>query len=539
MDARPTETVGATLTVASWTVLSRVTGLVRIVVIAAVLGPTYLGNTFQAINQLPNLTYQALTGSLLSMMLVPRLVPRVDAANREDVNRLAGNFLGLAIAGFAVLTLVAVAGGPILLRLLTIGVSNPAVAGAQRRAGWLLLVTVMPQVVLYAVAGTGEAVMNAHGRFALAAAAPALENVGVIVVMVLDAVIFGTGTTVGTVRAPQLLLLGLGSTAAVVLHASAQWWGAHRVGITLIPRIGWRDPELRKMARDMLPSAGYTGLNSARFFGMLVVANLVPGGVIAFQLALNFLALPVGLAAWPTSVAMLPHLSRLYLAKATQRFRDELVSGTAITFFLMVPAAMAYVVLARPLARAVAYGAMSSAQGVTLIEASLAALAVGMLGEAGSVVATHATYARQDARSAFYSMLLRTVVSGLGMLGALLFAHGVAVVVALGLAVSLGNVLGTLYLAGVLRSSLPKTGERLGPSLARALAASGLMVVPAYLLATYLPTVLPIPAKHLAALLIAAVVGMTVYLGIQRASGSQELTSLRGGFGDMVTRARR
>ena len=292
------------------------------------------------------------------------------------------------------------------------------------------------------------------------------------------------------------------------------------------------------MARDMLPAAGYTGLNSARYFGMLVVANLVPGGVIAFQLALNFIALPVGLAAWPVSVALLPQLSRLYLARAHQRFRDELVAGTAITFFLMVPAAVAYLVLARPLARAVAYGAMNSAQGVTLIAASLAGLAVGMLSEAGSVVATHAAYARNDARSAFNSMLLRTLVSGAGMVGAMVFAHGVAVMVTLGLAVSVGNLLGTSYLAGVLRASLPGGDEGLGMPVVRALIASGLMVVPAYALATYLPSVLSLPAKHLDALLVAAIVGILAYLAVQRASGSPELASLRGGFGEMLLRAK-
>jgi putative peptidoglycan lipid II flippase len=289
----------------------------------------------------------------------------------------------------------------------------------------------------------------------------------------------------------------------------------------------------------MLPSAGNTALNSLRFFGMLMVANLVPGGVIAFQLALNFLALPVGLGAWPVSVALLPQLSRLYLAKAHQRFRDELVGGTAITFFLMVPATMAYIVLARPLARSVAYGAMSSVAGVTLIQASLAALAVGMLAEAGAVVATHAAYAQQDARSPLYSMLLRTLVSGVGMVGAMLFAHGIAVVIVLGLAVSVGNVLGTLYLAGVLRSSLPHTGDRLGPSLGRAVVASAVMIVPAYLLASYLPLVLPIPGKHLAALLLAAVAGVLAYLAAQRAWGSPELMALRGGVGQMMMRPQR
>ncbi|HEX3426093.1 MAG TPA: lipid II flippase MurJ [Acidimicrobiales bacterium] len=530
-------TTDDTVTVASWTMVSRVTGLVRIIVIAAVLGPTYLGNAFQAINQMPNLTYQALTGSLLSMMLVPRLVPHVDRSNHDDLNRFAGGFLGMAIVGFTALTVAAVLAGPLLLRLFTIGVHNAGLAGAQRRAGWILLVTVMPQVILYSVAGTGEAVMNANGKFALAAAAPALENVGVIAVMVLYHVIYGSGSTVSSVRTPALLLLGLGSTAAVVLHASAQWWGAHRVGITLVPRFGWRDPQLRQMARDMVPSAGYTALNSARYFGMLVVANLVPGGVIAFQLALNFLALPVALAAWPVSVAMLPVLSRLHLADKRRRFREELVGGTAITFFLMIPAALAYLVLAVPLARAVAYGAMSSPQGIRLIEASLAALAIGMLGEAGSVVATHAAYARGDARSAFRSMVLRTVVSGVGMVAALLFTSGIAVVVTLGISVSVGNLLGTWYLARVLRADLPSGDARLGRPLLRAAVASALMIVPAYLLASYLPSVVALPGKHLASLLLASAVGLVAYLGFQKALGSEELASLRGGFGRMLLRS--
>jgi putative peptidoglycan lipid II flippase len=531
-----TDLAGATVTVASWTMVSRVTGLIRIVAIGAVLGPTYLGNVFQAINQWPNLTYQALTGSLLSMMLVPMLVPHIDAGDNRETARVAGEFMGMAIAGFALLSAVALAVGPLLLRLLTFGVSNPAIAAAQRRAGWILLITVTPQVVLYGVAGTGEAVMNAHGKFALAAAAPALENVGMIAVMVLNAAIFGTGTSVARVGSSQLLLLGLGSTGAVLAHASAQWWGARSVGVTLIPRIGWRDPEMRALARRMSPAAGYTCLNALRLFGMLVVANLVPGGVIAFQLGLNFIALPVALGAWPVSVALLPQLTRLHIAGAAQRFRDELVQGAGITFFLMIPAAAAYVALARPLARAVSFGAMGSRAGIALVAAALGGLGLAMLGEAGSVVGTHAAYARRDVRSPFYSMVVRTAVSAVFMVGAIAFAHGSAVILVLGLGVSAGNAAGALYLARVLRSDLPRTGLPLVPTLARAGGASAVMIVPAYVISTYLPRAVPVPAAHATALLLAAVVGAGVFLGLQIAWRSPELKDLQHGFGQLLAR---
>ena len=67
-------TGSASLQVAGWTAISRVTGFIRAATVAAVLGATYLGNLYQALNVLPNLAFELLTGSLFTMLLVPRLV---------------------------------------------------------------------------------------------------------------------------------------------------------------------------------------------------------------------------------------------------------------------------------------------------------------------------------------------------------------------------------------------------------------------------------------------------------------------------------
>ena len=84
----PAEAVGValarnSLAVVSWTMVSCIGGFVRVGVVAAVLGPTYLGNIFQATNTLPNLAYAALTGSLFSNLLVPPLVRRVDVRSQS------------------------------------------------------------------------------------------------------------------------------------------------------------------------------------------------------------------------------------------------------------------------------------------------------------------------------------------------------------------------------------------------------------------------------------------------------------------------
>src|ERR687885_557371 len=87
--------------------------------------------------------------------------------------------------------------------------------------------------------------MYSHRRFALPACAPALENLGMILVFGICAATFGTGHGDGGVPLGELLLLGLGATAAVALHAAVQWWGACRCGVVLLPSRGWALPEVR------------------------------------------------------------------------------------------------------------------------------------------------------------------------------------------------------------------------------------------------------------------------------------------------------
>lgn len=518
------------LAVAFWTAVSRITGFGRVVTIAAVLGPTYLGNTYQALNSIPNLTYAVLTGSLFATLLVPPLVRHVDTKDRRAAEQLAGGFLGVVVLGFAAVTLLVIIAGPLLLWVLSLGVEDPLVAASQRQVGWPLLAMLMPQVIFYAIAGTGGAVMNAHGRFALAAAASALENIGIIVTLGAVAVIFGTSSSLESVSMAQVQLLGWGTTAAVGLHAAAQWWGARRAGVRLLPRPGWRNPEVRQIIRRTIPSLGYSGLHSFEWFAVLVVANHVPGGVVAFALAFNFISLPIAVGAEPVAVALLPQLSRLFDGGRLQRFRDELVRGASLTCLLIIPATVAYVILAQPLAEAVSFGRMATPSGTTLVAAALAALGLSVLGDSAFVMATHSAYAQRDAHSPFRSMVIHTSLTLAGLLLAFLLTDGTAVLVALGLTISAADLISAWHLAGRVRLKLPATGARLTPALLRALGGSVLMAGPAYLLAVHLPDWLGGRWADQLGMLAAVVAGLVIFIGVQRLWRSPELSLLLGGF---------
>src|SRR5919109_1210916 len=98
-DGLDTEVV-QTLGVAGWTLVSRVTGLIRVAVAGATLGPTFFANIFLATNTVPNLTYNLMAGSLLAALFVPTLVRALEKEGTDHARNLAQGLLGVVVVGF-------------------------------------------------------------------------------------------------------------------------------------------------------------------------------------------------------------------------------------------------------------------------------------------------------------------------------------------------------------------------------------------------------------------------------------------------------
>ena len=524
----PEGAVGDSISVAIWTIVSRFTGVLRGIVVAAVLGATYFANTYQFTNSLPNLIfYGLLGGALFSSILVPVLVPHVDSGDSRAAARTAGGLLGVAMLGMVALIPLAVLGTPLLLRLGSIGAANAAAARSQEHIGAVLILLFLPQIVLYAIVGTATAVMNAHRRFALASAAPALENLGTIAVLGVAAVVYARAAREQQIPSSLVLLLGAGTTGAVLLHASAQWWGARRVGVALMPRAGWRDAEVRQVIRRARPAAVQAGLEAIQFAALLLIADRVAGGVVAFQLATNFFFLPVALGATPVALSLMPRLSRMTGPDQAQRFRDTYVQGLGFAAFLVVPAAIAYAVLAEPLARAIGFGGFGGSTAVHLIAASLIGLAPGIIGQTLFLVTTYACYARGDTSYPLRGMVLQASVC-VCAISASYWIHGPDVLTVLGLGLSAGSIIGSLYLVSHLWRDLPRGGESALRPMLYALAGSAIMIGPAWATATFLGDHLASHAGNVVATLTATVVGATCYFAVQAALGAPQMQWVTG-----------
>jgi peptidoglycan biosynthesis protein MviN/MurJ (putative lipid II flippase) len=524
----PEGAVGDSLSVAVWTFISRFTGVVRGITVAAVLGVTYFANTYQFTNSLPNLVfYGLLAGSMFSSLLVPALVGHIDSGNRLAAARTAGGLLGVAMVGMLAIVPVAAIATPWLLKLGSAGAAESGVAGSQARIGAVLVLLLLPQVPLYAVVGTATAVMNAYRRFALAAAAPALENLGTIAVLGVVAVLYTHVATQHSVPLALLLLLGLGTTGAVMLHASLQWWGARRVGIVLVPNAGWHDPQVSATIRRALPALAQAALAALQLGALLLAADRVAGGVVAFQLAMNFYFLPIALAATPVALSLVPRLSRMTAPGQARLFRDIYVRGLAFACFFAVPATMAYAVLARPIAGTIGFGAFGAAGGRELIAAALRGLAPAIVGETLFLVTTYACYARKDTTYPLRGMVIQAIVCA-GGIAATVNVRGPTLLTSLGLAFSVGSVAAACYLVRHLIKGLPRGQETALSPLLRSAACSVIMAGPALATADAVARLLPGSAGRVMAMLAATVVGAGVYFAAQAALRAPQMSWLAG-----------
>lgn len=512
--AQPQGAVGDSLVVATWTSISRLTGFGRVAVTAAVLGPTYFGNTYQATNALPNIVYYGLlAGSLMSSLLVPALVVHIDGGRRAACERIAGRALGLSLLGVGILLPVAFLVAPVLLRLAALGSAAPAMADQQAHVARLFLLLLLPQVFLYAVIACSVAAMTAHRRFALGAAAPSIENLGSIAVVLAAGVLYPGTPDLDRVPTGEVLLLGLGTTAAVALHAAVQWNGARRTGVTLRPSPGWRDREVMVLLRRAVPALAMAALEGVQLLGALLVANRVAGGVVAYQIATNFYVLPLALGATPVALSLLPRLSRLHQRGEEALLRDTAVRGLRFALFIAVPAAVALAVLAPVLAAAVSFGEMATAGGDVLVASALLALALGVVAETTFLVGTYASYSRDDTRSPLRSGLLRTGIC-LAMLGAATTLHGPAVLFGAGLATSTGALVAAIHRIAALLRDLPEGREQLLWPLCRSMVAAAVMAGPLLVIA-HLLNGRPGQVVALTASIGACVVGGAIYIGMQ------------------------
>jgi putative peptidoglycan lipid II flippase len=343
--------------IAALTLVSRLTGFARILVVAAVLGTGLLGDVYQSANTVPTLVFELLAGGALQAALVPLFVAARRAGGEAGLARTVGVIGGTTAAVLAALAVAIAASAPLLARALTSAEPVASVASDKQQLATAMLVIFAPQVVFYGLGMVSSAALQARGRFLAAAIAPAVNNVVVIAAYLAFHVARDGRPPSLELDGVELALLAGGTTLAVIAFTSVPLVALARV--TPEPfdvRVSWSDEAVQGVRRTgawaVVQVAGTLALTA----GALVVGNGAPGGVAVYALALAVFLLPYAVLAAPIATATLPRLATLHQNGEETAFRAMTVRATGRVLVMTGAASIGLAVLAWPVARLIVFG---------------------------------------------------------------------------------------------------------------------------------------------------------------------------------------
>lgn len=430
--------------------MSRVTGLVREIVMARLFGAGFVYDAFLLGFRIPNLTRDLFAEGALSSAFVPIFTQTLAHKGRKEAALLSNLVATALIIVVGLFCLFGIAFAPLWVNLLASGFHQVpgkfelAVKLTRIMFGFLLLV---------ALAAQAMGVLNACDRFAVPALSSTFFNIGSV----------GFGLIAGYVLGPHLGIepitgMAIGVVLGGALQLAWQLPSLRAEGFRFRPAIDWGHPLLRKIFRLMGPAI--VG-NAAVQINVLVITNFasrIPGNgpVSWLGYSFRFMQLPLGLFGVAIASATLPSISRSAGVGDFDEFRRTLSQSLGMVLLFTLPSAVGLIVLGRTMIGAIYQGGKFSAYDTQQTALALSCYAIGLAGYSALKVLNPAFYALHDARTPMFVSLASIAVnyvtasllfrySGLGHAGLALSTAAVATFGGVALFAMIRNRVGGIY----------------------------------------------------------------------------------------------
>jgi putative peptidoglycan lipid II flippase len=465
----------AVSTVSLLTLVSRISGLVRELLIAATFGASALTDAFNVAFRIPNLFRRLFAEGAFSQAFVPVLAASKEqhgeAATRLLIDRVATVLAWVLLAVSVLGVLVA----PVLVWLMAAGLrsmdSGSAFDSAVVMTRWMF-----PYIACMSLVALAAGVLNTWKRFAVPAATPVLLNVAMIAAAWLGAPWFKS------LGIAPIYALGVGVMVGGLLQLGVQIPALGRLG--LLPSIGlsraavraaWADAGTQRVLRLMAPALlGVSVAQLSLLINTQIASHLAPGSVSWLSYADRLMEFPVALLGVALGVVLMPQLAAAKAADDAEHYSAMLDWGLRLVVLLAVPCALALLTFATPLVAVLYHYGAFSARDVQMTAMALMGWGAGLVGVVAVKVLAPGYYASQDIRTPVrIAVVVLVFTQMLNLLLVPLLQHA-----ALALSIGIGALVNALWLlVGLLRRGSYKPRPGWGVFALQVLAASALLTV--------------------------------------------------------------
>ena len=460
--------VAASKWMALGTIFSRLTGLLRLLLLFFVIGQSLNADIFNNANTIPNALYILVAGGIFNVVLVPQLV-RAMKNDEDGGDAYANRVITLGLLVLAAATVVLVLAVPLLLHVFFDGKLFDPGFGQQRESAQLLMWLCMPQVFFYGAFVLVGQVLNARGRFGPMMWAPIVNNIAACGVLVVYAVVFGSSNATDGFSTSQSLLLGLGSTTAIALQMLVLVPFLRKAGFRFRARFDFRGVGLGHTLRLGVWTLLFILANQVAFIVVNRLGNRATlegaekgqsaAGSAVYELGFLVSQVPHGVITVSLATAIIPTLSAMAAEGRYERFRLELSRTLRVVLVIVVPLAVTVACLGQQ-AGTVA-GLVGSLKGNTeLIGYTIQAFGLAMVAFPIHYLMLRGFYANEDTRTPFF---IQIVIAAVNIIAAVVLASMVPparVAMMLALSYGIAYVVGSILSATLLSRSVGPVFDR-------------------------------------------------------------------------------
>ena len=434
------------------TLASRITGLLRQLLMAAMFGASPLTDAFNVAFRIPNMFRRLFAEGAFSQAFVPVLAG-LKQTEGEAATKVLIDQIATVLAWALVLTCLAgVLGAPWLVWAMASGLQQ---SPGGYEAAVLMTRWMFPYIGFMSMVALAAGILNTWKRFAVPAATPVLLNLCMI-----SAALWGA-PWFERMGVQPIYAMVVGVMCGGLLQLGVQIPVLHRLG--LLPRIGlrwrslktaWHHPGTRQVTRLMLPALlGVSVAQVSLLINTQIASHLTPGSVSWLSYADLLMEFPTAMLGVALGSVLLPQLSAASAAKDTARYSNLLDWGLRLVLLLALPCAVALLTFAKPLVAVLYhYGAFKSSD-VEQTALALTGYGVGLLGLVAIKVLAPGFYASQNIKT---PVMIAVAVLCLTQLMNLLFVRHLAHA-GLALSIGLGAMINALWLLiGLIRRGLFK-----------------------------------------------------------------------------------